>query len=169
MTLTRQLISLCFLHNTPNNLSVSQQQLYKTTVIYFLFSIALDDLFVEFSDGIVQTSLDLILALFIISTVFLIKETDKKYQRFLQTMTSILGCQTVLTVLALPIGYWIALTDEKYIWIPVYCLPLLIFWNITVVGHILSEELNKTIWQGIIFSILFFSGSFLISTLVTVV
>lgn len=169
MTLTRQLISLCFLHNTPNNLSVSQQQLYKTAVIYFLFSIALDKLFVELSDGIVQTALDLILALFIISIVFLIKKTDKKYLRFLQTMTSILGCQTVLTVFALPIGYWIALTDAKQVWIPVYCLPLLIFWNIAVVGRILSQELNKTIWQGIYFAVLFFSSSFLVSTLVTIV
>jgi hypothetical protein len=48
-------------------------------------------------------------------------------------------------------------------------LPLLAFWNVAVVGNILSQELSKNKTFGIYLSIVFFSSSFLLSSLMTVV
>lgn len=169
MTLTKQLISLCFFHNSPVNISPSKRLLYKTALVYFMFSLALDKLFVEFTDGIIQTLLDLLLASLFVAALFLITATDDKKTGFLQSMIAILGCQTVMTIGALPIGYWVVLVDAKHLWIPVYCLPLLVFWNIAVVGNILSKELHKNKTFGIYLAIVFFSASFLLSTLMTVV
>ncbi len=169
MTLTKQLISLCFFHNSPVNICASKRLLYKTTVVYFVFSLALDQLFVELTDGIAQTLLDLLLASLFIALVFLITSTDGKKTRFLQSMIAILGCQTVITISALPIGYWSLLVDTEHLWIPIYCLPLLAFWNVAVVGNILSQELSKNKTFGIYLSIVFFSSSFLLSSLMTVI
>jgi hypothetical protein len=169
MTLTKQLISLCFFHNSPVNICASKRLLYKTAWVYFIFSLALDKLFVELTDGIVQTLLDLLLASLFMAVLFLITATDGKKVRFLQSMIAILGCQTVITIGALPIGYWMLLIDVKHLWIPVYCLPLLVFWNIAVVGNILSKELSKNKTFGIYLAVVFFSASFLLSTLMTVV
>ncbi len=167
MTLTKQLISLCFFHNSPVNIRPSKRLLYKTTLVYFLFSLALDKLFVELTDGIVQTLLDLLLALLFVAMLFLLTATHRKKVRFLQSMIAILGCQTVITIGALPIGYWVALVDEKHIWIPVYCLPFLAVWNIAVVGNILSQELGKNKMTGFYLACIFFSASFLLSSLMT--
>ncbi len=169
MTLAKQLISLCFFHNSPVNICPSKRLLYKTTLVYFVFSLALDKLFVEISDGIAQTLLDLLLAAIFIAVLFLVSATDDKKVRFLQSMIAILGCQTVITIGALPIGYWAALIDTEHLWIPVYCLPLLAFWNVAVVGNILSKELSKNKTCGIYLAVLFFSASFLLSSLMTVV
>lgn len=169
MTLTKQLISLCFFYNSPVNICASKRLLYKTALVYFIFSLALDKLFIELSDGIVQTLLDLLLACLFVAMLFLITVTDRKKARFLQSMIAILGCQTVITIGALPIGYWMLLVDSKNLWIPIYCLPLLVFWNIAVVGNILSQELNKNKIFGIYLAIVFFSASFLLSSFMTVV
>jgi hypothetical protein len=151
------------------NICASKRLLYKTALVYFVFSIALDKLFVELTDGIIQTLLDLLLASLFMAVVFLIATRDDRKQRFLQSMIAILGCQTVITIGALPIGYWMLLIDNHYLWIPVYCLPLLAFWNVAVVGNILSKELHKTKTFGIYLAIVFFSASFLFSSLMTVV
>lgn len=169
MTLTKQLISLCFFHNSPANICASTRLLYKTALVYFVFSLALDQLFVELTDGIAQTLLDLLLAFLFIAALFLVTATDRKRVRFLQSMIAILGCQTVITIGALPVGYWVYFIEPKDIWIPVYCLPLLAFWNIAVVGNILSKELNKNKAFGIYLAVIFFSASFLLSSLMTVV
>ena len=169
MTLAKQLISLCFFHNSPVNICASKRLLYKTALVYFIFSLALDKLFVELSDGIVQTFLDLLLASVFIAGLFLVTATDDKKIRFLQSMIAILGCQTVITIGALPIGYWMVLIDSEHLWIPVYCLPLLAFWNVAVVGNILSQELSKNKTFGIYLAVVFFSASFLLSSLMTVV
>jgi hypothetical protein len=169
MTLTKQLISLCFFHNSPVNICASKKLLYRTALVYFIFSLALDELFVEFTDGIIQTLLDLLLASLFIAVLFLITATDDKKVSFLQSMIAILGCQTVITIGALPIGYWVLLVDAKHLWIPIYCLPLLVFWNVAVIGNILSQELHKTKTFGIYLAIVFFSSSFLLSSLMTVV
>lgn len=169
MTLAKQLISLCFFHNSPVNICASKRLLYKTALVYFIFSLALDKLFVELSDGIVQTFLDLLLASVFIAGLFLVTATDDKKIRFLQSMIAILGCQTVITIGALPIGYWMVLIDPEHLWIPVYCLPLLAFWNVAVVGNILSQELSKNKTFGIYLAVVFFSASFLLSSLMTVV
>ncbi len=168
MTLAKQLISLCFFYNNPVKIHASQSLLYKTVIVYFLFSIILDKLFVEWIDGIVQTMLDLLLALMFIAFLFLITSTNRKKVRFLQSVIAILGCQTVLTIGALPIGYGITWVDEKHIWIPVYCLPLFAVWNIAVVGNILSKELHKNKRTGFYLACVFFCVSFLLSTVITV-
>jgi membrane-associated HD superfamily phosphohydrolase len=169
MTLTKQLISLCFFKNSPVNIRASKPLLYKTTAVYFIFSLVLDKLFVELTDGIIQTLLDLLLAMLFVAMLFFVTTRDRKKLRFLQSMIAILGCQTVITLSALPIGYWMVLVDEKHIWIPIYCLPLLAVWNIAVVGNILSQELGKNRTSGFYLACVFFSASFLLSTLMTVV
>ena len=169
MTLAKQLISLCFFRNSPVNICASTRLFYKTALVYFVFSLALDKLFVELSDGIAQTLLDLLLASLFIATLFLVTASDNKKIRFLQSMTAILGCQTVITIGALPIGYWAVLVDSKHLWIPLYCLPLLAFWNVAVVGNILSKELSKNKTFGIYLAVVFFSASFLLSSIMTVV
>jgi hypothetical protein len=169
MTLTKQLISLCFFHNSPVNICASGRLLSKTALVYFIFSLALDKFFVELSDGIAQTFLDLLLAALFIAGLFLITAPDRKKARFLQAMIAILGCQTVITIACLPFGYWAVFIEPDYLWIPVYCLPLLAVWNIAVVGNILSQELRKNKTFGIYLAVLFFSASFLLSALMTVV
>jgi hypothetical protein len=168
MTLTKQLISLCFFYNSPVNIHASKRLLYKTALIYFIFSLALDKLFVEFTDGIIQTLLDLLLASLFIAVLFLMTSTDRKKTRFLQSMIAILGCQTVITIGALPIGYWMVLIDPEHLWIPVYCLPLFVFWNIAVVGNVFSQELDKNKTFGFYLAVVFFSASFLLSSFMTV-
>lgn len=169
MTLAKQLILLCFFQNSPVNICASKRLLYKTVLVYFIFSLALDQLFVEFSDGIAQTLLDLLLASLFIAVLFLVTATDQKKMRFLQSMIAILGCQTVITIGALPIGYWMLLVEAKHLWIPIYCLPLLAFWNVAVVGNILSKELSKNKTFGIYLAIVFFAASFLLSSIMTII
>lgn len=169
MTLATQLLSLCFFHSNPRRIRVSNRLLYRTALVYFVFSLALDKFFVEFADGIVQTLLNLLLASLFIAALFLVTTTNNKRVRFLQSMIAILGCQTVITIGALPIGYWALLVDTEHLWIPLYCLPLLAFWNVAVVGNILSKELRKTKTFGIYLAVVFFSASFVLSSLMTVV
>jgi len=69
---------------------------------------------------------------------------------------------------ALPIAYWAVLINVKYVWVPVYCLPILAVWNIAVVGTILSKELGKNKISSFYLACVFFTASFLLSSGLTV-
>lgn len=74
MTLTKPFISLYFFKNSPVAICAS----YKTTAVYFLFSRVLDKLFVELTDGIIQTLLDLLLTLLFVVVLFFVITRDRK-------------------------------------------------------------------------------------------
>ncbi|MGR9105866.1 MAG: hypothetical protein ACU843_02945 [Gammaproteobacteria bacterium] len=81
-----------------------------------------------------------------------------KSARFRQTLTALLGADTVISLAALP--FLISISTNHSLGWPYYVLLSSMFWSIAVVGHIIRHALSSSYLYGLGLSILYFMGSF---------
>lgn len=78
--------------------------------------------------------------------------------RFRQTLTALLGADTVISLVALPFLIWISL-NQSFGW-AYYILLGSMLWSVAVVGHIIRHALSSSYLFGLGLSILYFLASF---------
>ncbi len=78
--------------------------------------------------------------------------------RFQQTLTALLGADTVISLAALPFLVWISL-NQSFGWV-YYILLASMLWSVAVVGHIIRHALSSPYLFGLGLSILYFLASF---------
>jgi hypothetical protein len=81
-----------------------------------------------------------------------------KLLRFQQTLTALLGADTLISLIALPFLIWIS-EDRNFSW-AYYVLYASMFWSVAVVGHIIRHALSSSFIFGLGLSILYFLASF---------
>jgi hypothetical protein len=72
----------------------------------------------------------------------------RKLPRFLQTATAAFGCDTLISSLAVPLLIWGQLTPDVK-GVAGVLLLLMMFWQITVIGHILRHALSIPFIAGL--------------------
>ncbi len=78
--------------------------------------------------------------------------------RFRQTLTALLGADTLISLLALPFLIWISLSQRFG---PVYYILIAsMMWSVAVVGHIIRHALSSSYLYGLGLAILYFLASF---------
>lgn len=81
-----------------------------------------------------------------------------KTVRFQQTLTALLGADTLISLIALPFLIWISLFHS--FGLAYYVLIGSMFWSVAVVGHIIRHALSSTYLFGLGLSVLYFMASF---------
>ena len=81
-----------------------------------------------------------------------------KTVRFQQTLTALLGADTLISVMALPFLVWISLNQGSGL--AYYVLFGSMLWSIAVVGHIIRHALSSSYLFGFGLAILYFFTSF---------
>jgi hypothetical protein len=82
----------------------------------------------------------------------------EKTIRFQQTLTALLGADTLISLTALPFLIWISLNQG--FGLAYYILLASMLWSVAVVGHIILHALSSSYVYGLGLSILYFLGSF---------
>jgi hypothetical protein len=83
---------------------------------------------------------------------------DGKTVRFQQTLTALLGADTVISLLALPFLLWIS--QYQRFGPAYYVLIASMVWSVAVVGHIIRHALSSSYLYGLGMAILYFFASF---------
>lgn len=81
-----------------------------------------------------------------------------KTMRFQQTLTALLGTDTLISLMALP--FLIAISWDHEFGLAYYILLGSMLWSVAVVGHIIRHALSSSYLYGLGLSILYFVGSF---------
>jgi hypothetical protein len=84
----------------------------------------------------------------------------RKWPRFEQTMTALLGTGIVLTIVALPLMAWLRIeSNDTQASIPALMMFVVVLWSISVTGHIMRRSLEIPFVGGVVLAV----GHFLLS------
>lgn len=150
--LLKRFIAICFFKTGPQSLPESKYLLL--TVIVFHIGLSA----ISGADALtLQKALAYSLANLLILAVLtkLVLGFNKLQHRFILTMTALVGCETLISILQLAVrqipGLGISPEKDK---IPVY-LVFWFFWWLAIQGNILSHAINTSKLKGALLSIWF--------------
>lgn len=143
---------LCMFRYKPQDLPYSFFLLTVTLTFYMLLSAALAPEQVSFPQNIVWSLTETGLVVMLISSLLYI---TKRPRRIVQTLTAILGTNTLLSMLSLPLILWLGQTESLNLSkdIPTIMLIVLMFWNIAVHVYILRHALEISVFSALVITI----------------
>jgi hypothetical protein len=148
-------LDICLLRQGPQQVPASQLLLRLMLLTYGLSGLLVSlvslldhDLFIS----LLLTLVDIALLAGLTYTVLSLRGYG---QRFVQTLTALLGTGTLLQLLVLPVLLWL---DQEVVRDGTPELPRLLWfgvfaWSIAIMAHILHHALSVSRWQGLGYSL----------------
>lgn len=101
-------------------------------------------------------------ALMLFAFVWILLRLAGHAGRFRQTITALLGCGALLTLVAIPFSiWWQSGTDEGVVHAgPTAALIVIIIWSVMVNAHILSRALSRSFGVGILLSVAYLAFNY---------
>ncbi len=155
------LFNICIFKKGPEDIPHSIQLLRLSTIAYACISYLL----IQFSDGSIRALLQVATELIItFSFAALLLGTTKKLPRFIQTTSTLLGTDALISAFAIPV---LAMLHQDSSNMPVILTMLgLMLWNWLVIAHIIRRALNKSFSFALGIAFLYvFSASQIMGTL----
>ena len=89
---------------------------------------------------------------FYFSYVWVVLKVFKLQQRFLQTVSALVGVDVLMNLLGIPLLVWnrASALAEPAATVPTLLFVLLFFWSIDVAGHIVSKALGRAYFSGVV-------------------
>lgn len=141
---------LCLLRKAPQDIPASPSLLQLTALVYVLLGTLLGSLGDTVLVGLVQAALDLLLMVGFLKLALTITGHQ---DRFVQTLTALLGSGLILSGLAVPLmlvrtlGYANQMPGLLWLW--------LFGWSILITGHILRHSLSVSLRMGVVLTFLY--------------
>ena len=102
---------------------------------------------------------ELLLSLtWLVCFTYLVLILNGRINRFLPTMTALLGTDTVISLIALPFLIWMNRAAD--VRLPYYIVIGLMCWSMIIIGHILRHALSTTHGFGMGLALLYLLGSY---------
>lgn len=154
---------ICKLESGPQDLPSSQSFLFIVTATYMCISTIIPVLFdISVLQALLQTILEICITFFL---SFSLLYMTGYYSRILQTLTAIMGVETLFHFIALPI--LILEIYFKSVNIDIGLVPilaiLLMTWNLTVYAHILRHALSSEFYVGFLVTFIYLIVTVVIS------
>lgn len=149
------LFNICLFSKGPQEIPHSNQLLRLTTLLYALISYLLIQLSTDSLSALLQVATELIITF---SFVALMLVMAKKIPRFVQTTSTLLGTDALISALAIPV---LSMLHQDASNMPaVFIMLALMLWNWLVTAHIIRHALNKSFSfaLGIAFLYVFFAS-----------
>lgn len=151
--LLRLFVDICLLRRGPQDVPASTWLLRAALV----FNAALSTLLL-IVDGTppVQSVLTVLAALALLFGLAWGALTWRKHAtRFTQTMTALLGADSVISILALPVVYWLTMGIAGNGVDPMAALlrVVLLFWSLAVMAHVMRHALQGAFALGMLFAV----------------
>ena len=154
-TLVRPFVNIGLLREGPQSLPASRFLLGLVLFAFALISaIAYGmryDLRVVAAAVVVELGL---LSVFVLAVLTLFGRAE----RFLQTLTALIGCGAMIGVIMLPLQIWFVQAELEQQQGPQHVLVVLLFliWEVLIRGHIFRHALDKGLAFGVMLSIAYF-------------
>lgn len=156
MDVLKQYLPLCWLKNNPLELPRSVDFFKQNLVFYFVVEYLMqanmtDDPIESFTEVSMVTFLTL---LFIGVMLFF----NKTLYAYVQVTTAILFCANIVAVFLVPVLIWLTVTEEP---LSYYFFGLLLFWDFTLVTHIIRQVLSINLFASLVLSLSYFVTTYL--------
>ncbi|HIG64701.1 MAG TPA: hypothetical protein EYQ43_03880 [Methyloprofundus sp.] len=149
------LFNICLFSKGPQQIPHSTQLLRLTAVVYALISYLLIQVSTDSLSALLQVATELII---IFSFTALMLVIAKKMSRYVQTTSTLLGTDALISLLAIPV---LNMLHQDASNMPaVFIMLALMLWNWLVTAHIIRHTLNKpfSFALGIAFLYVFFAS-----------
>jgi len=145
MPLLKRLLEICLCRRGPQDLPDSTFLLGLLTGLNVLVSFGLAGLETDLLQALLQALLaPAVMALFMLGLL----SVSKRRHRFMQTFTAGIGCDALITALALPLVLVSLLLPDIRAVAGLLLLGLLV-WELAVIGHILRQALDLSFMAGL--------------------
>jgi hypothetical protein len=155
MPLIKLFFDICLFKKGPQDLPASGLLLGLATLAYLLVGIVLLGLEATWADAAIQA---LVEGAMLLGFLFITLKVTGLMSRFLQTASAMLGCDALISSLAVPLLTWMLTSPEAK---GVYLfLLLLMLWHLAVVAHILRHALSRHLGIGLGLAIVYVVASY---------
>ena len=157
---------ICLLQRKPQDLPASNALLILCLIFYTAVNVLLSLHKVTVFKALQASFLESVLI--VILTIAILR-FSRRGERWLQTLTALVGTGCIMSLLALPIFYGSTLSStDALVRVIIFLLYLgLLVWNITVMAHILRHALDTSFIYGVIFALTYiFITSILINLVI---
>ena len=145
-------LEICLLRKGPQDIPASSLFFGICAGAYALSSLLLATAYQDLNNAVIVALTDSGLTILI---TYLLLFTVRRPQRWLQTVTALLGTGTIFSLLATPVYYAIAAPGMGQSGNPVLGILIwaLIIWNVIVMAHILRHALTVSFPMGILLAL----------------
>jgi len=155
MSLVRLFLAICLYQKGPQDVPASAALFYLMVLAYFVIGAVVLGMQTGWVIGLVQAVVELVLVL---GFAWGLLALSRKPARFQQTATALLGSDTLISVVALPLLLSVKVAPQAAV--PYVLLLGLMLWSIAVTGHILRHALSKPLSLGIGLAVLYFLATY---------
>ena len=145
-------LDICLLRANAEDVPASRILMFLTVSIYFLLTLSVILIDNSFAKAVSTVLVGLVMMVGFAQAGLWVRSF---MNRSLQTITALAGTGIVFNVISLPLIMLASSYPAEQLMFPRYLLLLLLFWNITVIGHILRNALSVPFWAGIGISVLY--------------
>ncbi len=118
--------------------------------IYYLVELFLQTNMIDPWEAFVEVTLETILTLGFVALMMIL---NRNFQCYLQVATSVLVCENLIAVFAIPTMVWLTVTDDLLSYIT---FGALILWDVTLVTYIIKKVLNINTFASLAVSCIYF-------------
>ena len=139
----------------PQDLPASSFLLYLTAAFYFLVSLAVVFLPLEFLRVLFSAALDTLLLAALTAAALTVR---RRPERIAQALSAIYGTLGLLGLIMLPVTGWLVRVsaDPAEALVPLLAFWVLYFWSIAALGHILRHALSIPLLPAVLISYVYF-------------
>lgn len=157
-------VDIAFHRKGPAALPASQFLFALVLVVYLTVSLLASQINWPFSETVGPMTLDVT---FCLAFFWLVLTIAQRQRRYLQTVTALLGAETFLTLIAIPLLVLRPATDggETLTTPTIILLTAVLLWSIDIGGYILSRALDQAYIVGVTIMVGYVVSSFMLGEL----
>ena len=146
--LGREFFSICILDKGPQDLPTSQTLFQVVLALHVIISGVLSGMRLGLGYGLFVAIVE---ALLFALVIYVMLYSMQLASRFLQTMTALFGCGTLLELLSAPFVLMLvsAQQSEADTSLPAILVLVMLFWVWTVYAHIIRHALDTSLFIGV--------------------
>ncbi len=150
----RQYFPLCWFAANPLDLPRSLRFFKHNLVIYFVIELFIQLNMIDDIEAVFEVILETGLTLAFIGAILLL---NKSTHSFIQVSSSILFCENVVAVLAVPVMVWLTMTDDEFSYLS---MLLLVIWDFSLVAFVCKKALGINSAAGCVISLVYFACTY---------
>lgn len=163
--LLRRYFDICLLRAGPQDLPASPFLLGLSLAAYFVVGVIIS---LQNLDVLAAASLVIVDTALLAALLFALLWVRQFSNRYLQTLTALLGAGVILELVAWPVLAWqqqaiAGDTITTGLMVASLLLWIWLFWNLMVIGHILRHALSTLLPIGVVLGLLYMFISFSVS------
>ena len=93
----------------------------------------------------------------------------RKSAKFLQTLTALLTCESIVALCTIPLTLWLSVSSSDVILIPFYAQGVFLVWGLAVICYIIKETLVREISFSFQLACFYFVQIFGVSSILAMV